>query len=137
MQEGNVEVQTIWDRSVKSSRLSFAEAISKIIVFARSLCFPGDAWRAKLWLCDLAGSERISKSAAVGDRMKEAQFINKSLSALGDCMNALARRASHIPFRNSKLTYLLQVNVISQQFYRVSLDLPISNFPYNTASNPR
>lgn len=74
---------------------------------------PGDAWRAKLWLCDLAGSERISKSEATGDRMREAQFINKSLSALGDCINALARRASHVPFRNSKLTYLLQVKMAS------------------------
>ena len=68
----------------------------------------GDAWRAKLWLCDLAGSERISKSAATGERLREAQFINKSLSALGDCINALAKRAPHVPFRNSRLTYILQ-----------------------------
>lgn len=73
------------------------------------LCNAGDAWRAKLWLCDLAGSERIGKSAAQGDRLREAQFINKSLSALGDCINALAKRAPHVPYRNSKLTYLLQV----------------------------
>ena len=64
----------------------------------------------KLNLVDLAGSERQSTTGATGDRLKEAQFINKSLSALGDCIHALATRAGHIPFRNSKLTYVLQVS---------------------------
>ena len=64
----------------------------------------------KLHLIDLAGSERISKTDATGDRLKEAQNINKSLSALGDVINALGnKKATHVPFRNSKLTFLLQV----------------------------
>ena len=60
-----------------------------------------------LHLIDLAGSERVGKSGAEGQQLLEAQHINKSLSALGDCISALARRAPHVPFRNSKLTQLL------------------------------
>ena len=58
---------------------------------------------------DLAGSERINKSGATGQALKEAQNINKSLSALGDVIQARASKQAHVPFRNSTLTYLLQV----------------------------
>uniref|UniRef100_A0A3Q2E4C1 Kinesin-like protein n=1 Tax=Cyprinodon variegatus TaxID=28743 RepID=A0A3Q2E4C1_CYPVA len=64
--------------------------------------------QGKLNLVDLAGSERIGKSGAEGSRLREAQCINKSLSALGDVISALRSRHAHVPFRNSRLTYLLQ-----------------------------
>ena len=58
---------------------------------------------------DLAGSERINKSGATGQALKEAQNINTSLAALGNVIQARAQKQAHVPFRDSTLTYLLQV----------------------------
>ncbi|KAL0412962.1 UNVERIFIED_CONTAM: Kinesin-like protein KIN-14F [Sesamum radiatum] len=68
----------------------------------------GAVLRGCMHLVDLAGSERLDKTEAVGDRLKEAQHINKSLSALGDVIASLAQKQTHVPYRNSKLTQLLQ-----------------------------
>ncbi|XP_065205081.1 osmotic avoidance abnormal protein 3 isoform X2 [Planococcus citri] len=65
--------------------------------------------RGKLNLVDLAGSERQAKTGATGDRLKEATKINLSLSALGNVISALVDgKSKHIPYRDSKLTRLLQ-----------------------------
>jgi kinesin family member 5 len=63
----------------------------------------------KLYCLDLAGSERVKKSGATGARLEEAKKINSSLSALGNCIAALAStNRQHIPYRSSTLTRLLQ-----------------------------
>ena len=63
--------------------------------------------QGRLYLIDLAGSERISKSGATGDSYKEAVAINKSLTVLGTCVHGIVNGTQHIPFRDSKLTRLL------------------------------
>lgn len=62
----------------------------------------------KLHLIDLAGSERVGRSQVKGQAMKEAQNINSSLLALGNCIQARAQNQSHVPYRDSTLTRLLQ-----------------------------
>lgn len=61
----------------------------------------------QLSFVDLAGSERVKKSGSAGNQLKEAQSINKSLSALGDVIGALSSGSQHIPYRNHKLTMLM------------------------------
>ncbi|ESQ49038.1 hypothetical protein EUTSA_v10019993mg [Eutrema salsugineum] len=98
------------NRAVSSTSLNnrSSRSHSILLVHVRGKDTSGGTLRSCLHLVDLAGSERVDKSEVTGDRLKEAQYINKSLSCLGDVIFALAQKNSHIPYRNSKLTLLLQ-----------------------------
>jgi kinesin family member C2/C3 len=87
----------------------------------------------KLSLIDLAGSERLDKSGAEGQRMKEAVSINKSLSALGDVIAGLAQNSKHVPFRNSVLTFLLQDSMAGQA--KVLMFVCVSPASYNASES--
>jgi len=63
---------------------------------------------AQLYLVDLAGSERADKTGVWGKQLDEAKIINKSLLSLGQVIVALSEKAAHIPYRDSKLTRVLQ-----------------------------
>lgn len=79
-----------------------------IMVRAKNL-MNGECTKSKLWLVDLAGSERLAKTEVQSDRLKEAQNINRSLSALGDVISALATKNNHIPYRfSSPLIFCVQ-----------------------------
>ncbi|KAL3631652.1 Kinesin-like protein KIN-14S [Castilleja foliolosa] len=86
---------------------SRSHCLLRVTVVAENL-INGQRTKSYLWLVDLAGSERVGKIEVEGDRLKESQFINKSLSALADVISALASKSAHIPYRNSKLTHMLQ-----------------------------
>jgi len=98
------------NRAVAATSLNQTSSRSHMVLWVDvNSGFEGqDGNKGTLFLVDLAGSERVKKSEVEGDHMKEAGHINKSLSALGNVMEALDRKASHVPYRDSKLTYLLQ-----------------------------
>ncbi|TKS73052.1 Kinesin-like protein KIFC3 [Collichthys lucidus] len=99
------------NRKIASTKMNTQSSRSHLVVALEvegSDEVSGLTSRSTLTLCDLAGSERISKTEAEGQRLVEAAAINKSLTALGQVFSALKCNALHVPFRNSKLTHLLQ-----------------------------
>ncbi len=96
-------------RCVKATK-SNAESSRSHLIFTMNYnvtSASGTQRKSKLSICDLAGSERLSKSESYGSARTEAQHINKSLSALSNVIEKLQQKSSHIPYRESKLTYLL------------------------------
>ncbi|KAF8159949.1 P-loop containing nucleoside triphosphate hydrolase protein [Crassisporium funariophilum] len=107
---------TLMNERSSRSHSVFTLRISGVNVGVDGTVGSGERCEGSLNLVDLAGSERLNVSFANGadkERVKETQSINKSLSALGDVIAALGEKGEkggdkHIPYRNSKLTYLLQ-----------------------------
>ncbi len=98
-------------RHTGSTRMNDRSSRSHLIVSINIECtsrLHGTVIRGKVSLLDLAGSERFAKSGSSGDQLREASSINKSLSTLGDVISALASEQQHTPYRNSKLTMLMQ-----------------------------
>src|SRR5277367_2913515 len=92
----------------------------------------GSAKSGQLFLVDLAGSEKVGKTGASGQTLEEAKKINKSLSALGMVINALTDgKSSHIPYRDSKLTRILQESLGGNS--RTTLIINASPSSYNDA----
>lgn len=89
------------NRATASTNLNEHSSRSHLIltVTVTSTLGDGASVRGKLNLVDLAGSEKVSKSGVTGAAMKEAQHINKSLSALGDVLEALDQKSKHVPYR--------------------------------------
>uniref|UniRef100_A0A3Q2ZHG7 Kinesin motor domain-containing protein n=1 Tax=Hippocampus comes TaxID=109280 RepID=A0A3Q2ZHG7_HIPCM len=99
------------NRKMAATKMNIHSSRSHLLV-ALEVCgndsLSGESTRGTLTLGDLAGSERISRTEAEGPRLVEAAAINKSLTALGQVFAALKSNALHVPFRNCKLTHLLQ-----------------------------
>lgn len=82
-------------------------------------------------LVDLAGSERQSKTGATADRLKEASKINRALSSLGNVISALAEKSPHVPYRDSKLTRLLQDSLGGNSKTIMIANIGPSEYNYN------
>lgn len=92
----------------------------------------GSAKSGMLFLVDLAGSEKVGKTGASGQTLEEAKKINKSLSALGMVINSLTDgKSSHVPYRDSKLTRILQESLGGNS--RTTLIINCSPSSYNDA----
>jgi kinesin family protein 5 len=90
----------------------------------------GSMKSGQLFLVDLAGSEKVGKTGASGQTLEEAKKINKSLSALGMVINSLTdSKASHVPYRDSKLTRILQESLGGNS--RTTLIINCSPSSYN------
>jgi len=97
-------------RTVAATKLNKTSSRSHLLFVLQVIQkFPsGSEKRGKLNLVDLAGSEKVNHSGVTGNKLEEAKKINLSLSALGNVIHALTSNSEHVPYRNSKLTRLLQ-----------------------------
>jgi len=110
------EVRDIMDlaqrrRCVKATQSNAESSRSHMIFTLHFVLRHGNSGlirRGKLHVCDLAGSERLSKSGSMGTLLKETKHINTSLAVLSNVIEKLQGNDKHVPYRESKLTYLLK-----------------------------
>ncbi|KAF8654095.1 hypothetical protein AX16_003628 [Volvariella volvacea WC 439] len=125
---GAARVVTATNMNAESSR---SHSIFLITIQQRNT-ETGAQKTGNLYLVDLAGSEKVGKTGASGQTLEEAKKINKSLSALGMVINALTdSKAKHIPYRDSKLTRILQESLGGNS--RTTLIINCSPSSYNEA----
>ena len=123
------------NRSVASTKANERSSRSHSVFILKLLgenSITGEKSEGTLNLVDLAGSERLNHSGAVGERLKETQNINKSLSCLGDVISALGqgKEGGHVPYRNSKVPNqdLTDLSVACQNVLTAYLaDIPPAN----------
>jgi kinesin family protein 5 len=125
---GNARAVAATNMNQESSR---SHSIFVITVTQKNI-ETGSAKSGQLFLVDLAGSEKVGKTGASGQTLEEAKKINKSLSALGMVINALTDgKSSHVPYRDSKLTRILQESLGGNS--RTTLIINCSPSSYNDA----
>ncbi|PMD21318.1 kinesin heavy chain [Hyaloscypha hepaticicola] len=122
-------------RAVASTNMNAESSRSHsifVITITQKNVETGSAKSGQLFLVDLAGSEKVGKTGASGQTLEEAKKINKSLSALGMVINNLTDgKSSHIPYRDSKLTRILQESLGGNS--RTTLIINCSPSSYNDA----
>jgi len=102
-----------------------------IITISQKNIKTGSSKSGRFYLVDLAGSEKVSKTGAKGQTLEEAKMINKSLTALGQVINALTDpKIKHIPYRDSKLTRLLQTSLGGNSRTTLCINSSISDYNY-------
>ncbi|KAF8985706.1 hypothetical protein BGZ46_002451 [Entomortierella lignicola] len=125
---GNSRMVAYTNMNAESSR---SHSIFVVTISQKNLA-DGSVKSGKLYLVDLAGSEKVGKTGASGQTLEEAKKINKSLSALGMVINALTDgKSTHIPYRDSKLTRILQESLGGNS--RTTLIINCSPSSYNDA----
>mmetsp|Transcript_95993 Transcript_95993/g.210051 ORF Transcript_95993/g.210051 Transcript_95993/m.210051 type:complete len:1223 (-) Transcript_95993:564-4232(-) len=98
-------------RAVAATQMNSESSRSHLVLIIRVISVNRETQerlQGKILIVDLAGSERLSKSQTTGDAQKESIEINKSLTALGDVIEGLTKNQKSIPYRNHKLTMLMQ-----------------------------
>jgi kinesin family protein 5 len=125
---GNARAVAATNMNQESSR---SHSIFVVTITQKNL-ETGSMKSGQLFLVDLAGSEKVGKTGASGQTLEEAKKINKSLSALGMVINSLTDgKSSHIPYRDSKLTRILQESLGGNS--RTTLIINCSPSSYNDA----
>lgn len=120
------------NRSIAATRMNERSSRSHSIfcVNVEQKDHKGNKKSGRLYFVDLAGSECVGKTNVSGQQLKEAQMINKSLSALGNVINALTEKSvSYVPYRDSKLTRILQESIGGNS--QTSLIIACSMSSYN------